>query len=242
MREYNSRLRPLISDIDKSGIGYYLVTSNYERIMVFNGFEEVWQEGIKVVDKERRVISLLHDERPYDAEKAFKFIINLFFDHNIGLFYRYLHVTLKGYIEWGDNERDLDDIFKDLMILDFPDNSLTELLELRRKKNTAIKAKKNSEELLEADDIIEKRKVLSEKKLGWSKLIRKAKIEDLIDEICIYSDDSGKPSLREDITNISARYYRVKDKAIAGIIGLDAENLEMNKINKALTDLISKID
>lgn len=240
----NSKIVPLTTDIRKLSIGYYLETSEFERLTVVNGFGSIWQQFYDYIKENRRGIIIGHNHKPGDCKNALILLIERLSETEKELLNKILFHTFKGFIEWNRNEVNLNEIFEDLELISFPKAWLDDLRDRFLEKNRIILDYKKLEQVHNKFDTkvkIKKSEILTVEKYEWIRLVEKAELEEVIKRISEYSKTQKNKSLRNEIINQSSRLYRIQKKAREGIIDIDTENREMNKINKAVLEIIDKI-
>lgn len=239
-----SKLKPLITDIENISIGYYLETSSFERLSIKNGFDSIWQQFYEYEKENRLGIILGHNHKPGDCKNALILIIKRLFINEKELLNKILYHTFKGFIDWNFNEIDLYNIFEDLQILDFPEDCLKELRQKYIVKNEVILNNKKIaklEEDLSEDMKIQKSEIISAKKSEWLRLVQTSELEEVIKQLSEYCENNSTKTNRDEVINLSARFYRIQSKVREQIINIDIENRELNKINKAIIEIIDKI-
>jgi len=239
-----SKVRPLITDIKSISIGYYLETSSFERLSIKNGFDSIWQQFYEYEKENRLGIILGHNHKPGDCKNALILIIKRLYVNEKELLHKILYHTFKGFLDWNFNEVNLENIFKDLQLLDFPENWLNELKRKYIAKNEIIlKNRKHvelKENLLEGMEI-QKGEILAAKKSEWLRLVEISELEETIKQLLEYCKNHPTGTIKDEVTNLSSRFHRIQRRVRKDIIDFDTENRELNKINNIIIQIIHKI-
>lgn len=241
----NSRTTPLITDIENLSIGYYLETSSFERLIIKHGFGSIWQQFYEYTRDNRRGIILGHNHKPGDCKDALILLIERLYETEKELLNKILFHIFKGFIDWNYNDLELNEIFEDLNLIDFPEEWLKDLKDTYLEKNRIILDNKKFDKIEEAIDEhikINDSEILKAKKSEWIRLIEVSELNEAIKQILEYSKLQTKLSLRNEMINQSSRLHRIQKKFREGIIDIDTENLELNKINKAVIEIIDNIE
>lgn len=242
----NSRIIPLVTDVEKTSIGYYLETSSFERLIVKQGFGSIWQQFYQYIKDKRRVVAIGHNHKPGDCKDAFIFLIERLYETEKELLNKILYHTFKGFIEWNNNEMDLNDILEDLKLIDFPEDWNNDLKQKYLDKTQAILDHNKSLEQIEDESgeemRIQESELLKVKKSEWIRLIEISELSEVVKQMLEYSKSQENIALRNELINQSSRLHRVQKQFREGIIDIDTENLEINKINKAVLEIIDKIE
>ncbi|MEZ5040301.1 MAG: hypothetical protein R2828_10425 [Saprospiraceae bacterium] len=236
----------MISDIDNLEIGNFLASSEYERIAIRQGFGDAWQKASRMAQSNRMVFMVGHDHKPGDSKDAFILLMDSFYRTDQDLFDKFVYSSLKGFVNWNYNEIELDNIFEDLKLLEFPGDWLTDLYSIYLEKVRLILNNKKLDAQLNPEDVdeeflIKENELLKAQKRSWIQQLSKAEIEKVIDQILEYATKTDDSALLEKIINQSSRFHRIKNKVRDGTINFDTETLEVNKVNKALIALIEGI-
>ena len=241
----NSEIAPLITDIKKLSIGYYLKTSSFERLAIKNGFGLIWQQFYTYIVDNRTSFVVDFDHKAWDCHDAFILLIEKLHDTDKKSLHKILFHTLMGFMDWNYDELDFHDIFEDLELIDFPQNWLKELSQKHMDRTRMILDNKKIEKIgCRFDDEITTKgsEILMQKKAEWIRLVEEFELSEVIKQILEYSKGENKVSLRNELINQSSRLNRIQRKAREGIIDIDIENLELNKINKAIIEIIDLIE
>ena len=240
----NSEIVPLITDIKKLPIGYYLESSDYERLAVKQGFGKIWQQFYKYFEDKRKGRFSDYNSKPGDCKNALILIIERLYETEKDLLNKILYSTFLGYTDWNFNEIDLSEILEDLKLINFPKNWLKNIEDNYLAKNRMALDNKKIDSIgskLDKEVLIKESEILKANKSEWIRLMSKAKTKEVITQLIDYTINSDLVSIKNELINQSSRFHRIQDKVREGIIDIDTENLEMNKINKAILGLIEKI-
>lgn len=240
----NSKITPLITDIEKLSIGYYMETSTFERLTVKHGFGSIWQQFYEYTRDNRKGIILGHNHKPGDCKKALILLIERLYETERELLNKILFYTISGFIDCNYNELELNDVFEDLEIIKFPEEWLKELNDKYIQKIKIILDNKKLdqvEELINEEKLIKVSEILAAKKSEWIRLIETSELNEAIEQILEYSKSQKLP-LRNELINLSSRLHRIQKKFREGVVDIDTENLELNKINKSILEIIDKLE
>lgn len=241
----DSKLKPLISDLKKTNIDSYLATSIFERLTVKLGFSELWDDVLREAESNRRVFVLGMDHKRGDSERALFTLLDWSFRGERELFDKLVYSILQGYILWVENNTKLEDVFVDLEILHFSKEWLENLRELYSQRIKDIEQKeklKLEKQELEKVDRIESSAIIKAKKVEWIDKLSRAELEFVLEELKNYAIENSLTHLIKEIVNQSQRWFRLQRKVRDGVIDLDDEQKEANKINKAVLEIISSIE
>lgn len=243
--QINSKIKPLISDLEKTNIGSYLASSGFERLTVTEGFDTMWDAFYRVAEKKRRGIFLVKDIKRLNSEYTLVLLLNGAFQQDQEIFYAYVYIIFSGYIDWVKNLVEMEDIFSDLEILDFPIKSLIEMKENYNTKVNEIKSqevKRIKVKEKEEENKIDFLAIIKTKKDEWIDKISIAKTEETITELKDFALETKNNDLIGEIINQSQRWHRLQRKIRDNVLDLDKEQIECNKINKALLEIISTLE
>ncbi len=244
MQQVDSKIKPLISDLKKTNIDYYLASSNFERLTVRHGFDSLWDNAFREAERNRSVVWLGEDHKAWDSEEALILLLDRSFRAKRETFDQIVFIIFSGYIDWVENSIEMDDIFSDLEILDFPNdwfNEMKEKYEAKREKIRVREAKK-----LKAEEKINERKIdflaiLETKRVEWIDKISMAKTEEAITDLKNFALETKNDDLIEEIVNQSQRWFRLQRKIRDNVLDSDKEQIESNKVNKALLEIINTL-
>ena len=241
----DAKIVPLITDIEKIPIGNYLETSKFERLAARNGFGPIWQQFYKHAVDNRSVFMLDYDHKSGDCETALIHLIETSYQNNRDVLHKILYHILKGFIDWNYNEIELNEIFDDLEIIDFPSNLLDELKQRYLDKTRIILDHKKLTEVndpINDEQKIKKSEVLDAKATEWIRLVSTSELDEVINQMLEYcSYENVNSLLFNELINLSSRLHRIQKKVREGTIDIDTENMEINKINVATIEMIDKI-
>lgn len=244
MQQVDSKIKPLISDLKETNIDSYLASSNFERLTVRHGFDSLWDYAFREAERNRRVVWLGKDHKKWDSEGALILLLDRAFKENKETFEQLVHVIFSGYINWIENEVDLEDIFSDLEILSFPEDWLNEMIDKHRSKSKEIRireAKKLKEQDEESQNKIDFLAILETKRIEWIDKISMAKTEEAISDLKNFALEIKNDDLIGEIVNQSQRWFGLQRKVRENILDSDKEQIECNKINKALLEIINTL-
>lgn len=83
--------------------------------------------------------------------------------------------------------------------------------------------------------------VIEKKRIEWIENISIAKTEDVISDMRSFALKTGNDDLIEEIVNQSQRWHRLQKKIRDNVLDTDKENIESNKINKAIIQIINTL-
>ena len=98
--------------------------------------------------------------------------------------------------------------------------------------------KRNEKESRDINDVLES---IEKKKIEWIEKISIAETEDVITDMRNFTLKTGNDDLIEEIVNQSQRWHRLQKKIRNNVLDSDKENIESNKINKALIQIINTL-
>lgn len=125
------KLKPLLLDLKSLGIGEYLASNEYSRLLIKNKLEDGWQKVFDDVESKRNYMALGVNHALGDSEKAFETILNAGFDINDKLFFNdFTFITIKGFINWKKiNLIQFSPVKEDLELIGFPKQEILKLVE-----------------------------------------------------------------------------------------------------------------
>lgn len=232
-------LRPLFLDLAKTNINSFLATSFFGRYAIKLGIQDIWDKELKEAEQAQSYIT--HNSQIELSLKALFNLLKKCYRIKIQLFYEIVHSILFGYIQWLDEKTDLNDIFKDLEIIEFPENWLFELKQMHLKQSIIIDARIISKTKRLHNNPLPYKEEARKKAEKWVNDLANAKEEELIVELLSFAHKHVLKETTEEIVMQSNRWKRLQKKIRNGTIDLPSEDLESNRINKALLEIIEKL-
>jgi hypothetical protein len=130
MIEPLTKIEPLINDLKKLGIGYYLTSDEYKRYLIKVGIDVEWKNHYKSVKKNRGYYSLGMDHDYHDSIGTMIKFLNYYYEYQKESLYNYLYDLIVELKKWSDKEfegSDLNNLILDLEIIEFPNELLSEI-------------------------------------------------------------------------------------------------------------------
>lgn len=125
MDPLHPKLIPLLRDLSELNIRNYLTSTEFERLMIKNGFETTWHDVVHQVKLSRTYYSMMTDHKSFDSEKAFNGILGFWYDNDRNQFNKFLFVVLDGFIGYEQiNSLRFSSVAEDLNLIEFPAESL----------------------------------------------------------------------------------------------------------------------
>jgi hypothetical protein len=240
----DTQLKPLITDLKELSLGRYLASSLFERVTVKHGFDNIWDNAYEEAKKKYRVMMIGYDMKHLRSEEALYLLIDRSFRADRKFFDNLLNLIIKYYIEWIENEIDLENLFEDLELLKVPTNIIHELRAKYKGKMKIIKEREKVKIIEQEKDPspkFEYQVIIETKRIEWIDKISMAKIEEVIDDLKSFAMENNDEDLIMEVVNQSQRWYRLQRKVRDNIITLENEQLESNQINKAILSIINSI-
>jgi hypothetical protein len=243
--EINHKLKPLATDLKNIGIGRYLKTTDFERVCIMVGVENLWYQIYEDVKNECEDCSLATDYKEQNSEDTIIRIINILYDKNrVGLNF-FLGTVLEAYINWSDSELFLEPIIEDLGLIEFPEETIQSLTQLfDAKKGSWKKQIQTVEDFSKIAKILIVNYPIDELKFNkkrWIELLAKSKLGNVIDEIIAFSElvEEHQEQIKEKVVPIARRLVELEKRDNQGVLSYESYCIEKNRINSALIDLIS---
>lgn len=135
-------LEPLIADLQDLHIGYYLKTNQFKKFMVKERLHDVWNTVYQEAKKARNYIDLSMDHEPFDCQDALTILFNSAYQKNRNLFYDIVYKVVRQFGDWDEKEVQLpfDDLIEDFELIDFPQEHVDALKQLRNHKAQGVPA------------------------------------------------------------------------------------------------------
>lgn len=246
------RLKLLVADLEKIDFASFLITIEFDRYCIENGIEELWDyfyQKIVVVVVKSNFIFFTRKRHCYEA-------LNLLLDHLFRLkpikefrlkpikeFNDVIHILLEGFIQWNEKEINLDDIFKDLSLINFPEAALDNLKNLHQNKQEKIKTNQKNIIAHKEPDIVESPKnlVSQNQKENWINKIAEDDVETVIDELKKLIAHKSYQNKQNEIVNLTSRWHRLEKSRMNNTQSFDEINRESNQINEALLSFIKNL-
>ena len=130
MIEPLTKIEPLINDLKKMGIGYYLTSDEYKRYLIRVGIDVEWKNHYKSVRKKRGYFSSGMDHDYYDSIGTMIKFLNYYHEYQKDSLYYYLFDLIVDLKKWSDKEfeeSDLNNLILDLEIIEFPNELLSKI-------------------------------------------------------------------------------------------------------------------
>ena len=231
---FNPKLALLFKDLNNISIENFLVSTSFNRILIKHNYLEDWEIALIEIHKSKPLnISLLsvmssnsnNQQRAIDYLLSFKWLLNAFYVRNhINHFNILLIETLCEFVSWRKGEVNLNEIIKDIDLLEIDKNLINKFQSVYTPNNT-----NNLQKNLNQQNFVDLKR-------NWIKSISKAEIEKVVDEIIEYGVEN-----ENDIIALSSRWHSLKTKYNKGIMKEDDFNIENNKIVNSLLDFIKNL-
>jgi len=127
MIETIPKIKPLIEDIKSIHIGYYLKSNDFNRYVIELGIDELWNSAFKKAKSLRTYFSLGFDHDVFDSQDALILLLNDFFQKDFNFFSELLTKVLVGFIQHSEEFVKIDNIIKDLQLINFPETQIEEI-------------------------------------------------------------------------------------------------------------------
>jgi hypothetical protein len=243
MIDIEPKIKPLLRDLSELNIGAYLASTEFDRFAIQNGIENLWNNAIEAYEKSRKVIVLSpYDSTHYEREQALRVLLNWAIRSSQTDFNSIIIIILKGYLKWNTQAFFFENIGEDLKLAGVPVEAVQKLKEKHNAKQRiiqsieAVQPNETSEDKKESE--IAPNAFIESKKTAWIDKTSKADIEGTLEDIKYYAKENSNVKLIKEIVNLSSRYHRIKDQNNKGTLKHEEKELEINKINEALVELI----
>ncbi len=231
MIDINPKIKPLYRDLIDLGIGNYLTTIEFDRHCIRNNLQTLWQKALGAWDSENRSFASW-DTTIYDRENTLRILFNWISKTHHSDINTVVFIIIDGFIDWNNQRFSFDQISEDLELINFPKESIEKL---RLKIEKLEESKKYKNKIINEP---EKNEFLETNKTEMIDNISKAEIQSVIDELIAYSKKNNLIEIMKEVVNLSSRWNRVKKSFNKGIIEDRDKNLEINKINNELLEIV----
>ncbi len=119
----SSKIKPLIANLLRLGIGKYLKTSEFDHIVLENDYDDLWSSALRKVNAYSSVI-FVGFEFTGEYEDALKLILEESYQNNKEGFFRFLKIVLGGFIKWDKGKNDYAPVIMNLSELGMSEESL----------------------------------------------------------------------------------------------------------------------
>ncbi|MCA0238727.1 MAG: hypothetical protein LCH81_20305 [Bacteroidetes bacterium] len=243
MKDIEPKIKPLYRDLKELNIGIYLASTDFDRYAIISGIEDIWIKAIEAYDRESSVIFITTtDMTPWDREEALRILMNWTIRSSQPDFNSILFTILSGFIEWNNKLISLEKIYEDLKLAGFPHSKIEALSKVHSNRQDIIKNINLSFEKIEVSSKVQddskSKKFIESKKTAWIEQIAKGDVEATLDDIKNYAQEKKDNNIIKLIINLSSRWYRNKQSYNKGLIKNEEKEMEINKVNEALVDLI----
>ena len=126
MIEIKPQYELLIDDLENLNIGDFLVSRDFKKVLLANGFEKMWASALKIAEKDRQFIAIGTDHHKYDSEKALTFVTNhLDEEPDVRIFYRLLLIE---FIKSKKEQTNFSSLIESIKLSNFEDNIVAEII------------------------------------------------------------------------------------------------------------------
>lgn len=240
MENIETKIKPLYRDLKEIRIGEYLKSVDFDRYTISVGLDKIWNSALKEQNRGNNVVWLGLDTTSYEKEEALGILLNSVIKSSQSDFNYIISKVLTGFIQWNTTKIDLENIFTDLELSDLPLSLIAELREIHEIRSETISSQIETKKE-KVNDKADKKDLIESKRNDWINLVSKGKIDNALENIKKYTIDTNDLALIKPIVNLSSRWNRVNDDFRSGIIKNEEKELEINKINDSLLDLIMKV-
>ena len=137
----NTSLKPLIANLLRLNIGEYLMTSDYDNLLLEHNFDSIWTSSKRKINRKRNVI-FLGQEFSGDYENAFQLVLDQLFTTDKESFFSILEITLVEFIKWSKGKKDFTKVLECISKLEMPQTKYAQIQSLLIQNEKYIAQKK----------------------------------------------------------------------------------------------------
>lgn len=237
------KIKPLYRDLKDLNIGIYLASTDFDRYALKNGINYIWNKAIETYDRENTVMFItVTDTTTWDREEALRILMNWSIRSSQLEFNAIIFTIIRGFIEWSSKILILDNVFEDLTLAGLPVEKINELTNLHStRKNLITTIDESFVKLENKQNVTAHDNYIESKRTAWIDQIALGGTEGALVDIKNYASEKNDLSLVKVIANLSSRWHRYNGNYVKGLIKNEDKEMEINKINEALIDLIMSL-